>query len=142
MDGAWDIRGLDSLRTLRLLTSSKWPDLERSKGVIGFRDAQQGRYLHLLPDDDGRVLLFTTPEPPLSPYLLHTNGRIVEWQKTTDGIHLRVYAHTPLEVVIASRGQQCVMHWAGRQLDGEPQGQNWKFVFPLADPGHAVLACS
>jgi polysaccharide biosynthesis protein PelA len=141
VDGAWDLRGLDSLRTLRLPTSSEWPDLERSKGIVGFRDAHQGRYLHLLPDDDGRVLLFTTPEPPLSPYLLHSNGRIVEWQKTADGIHFRLFAHTPLEMVIASGGQHCVMHWAGRQLEGQPQGQGWKFVFPLADPGPAVLAC-
>jgi hypothetical protein len=140
MNGAWDIRGLNMLRTLRLPTSSKWPDMERSTGVVGFRDAHQGRYLHLLPEH-GRVLLYTTSEPPLSPYLLHSNGKIEEWQKTADGIHLRVHAHTPLEMVIASQEQHCVIHWAGRRLDGQQQGQGWKFVFPLPEPGHATLVC-
>ena len=59
--------------------------MERSEGVVGFRDVHQGQYLHLWPDDD-RVLLFTTPEPPSAPYLLRSNGKIEEWQKTADGI--------------------------------------------------------
>ncbi|PTR17699.1 uncharacterized protein (TIGR01370 family) [Nitrosospira sp. Nsp2] len=140
MDGAWDIRGLNALRTLRLPTSSKWPDMERSEGVVGFRDVHQGRYLHLLPNQ-GQVLLHTTPQPPSSPYLLHSNGKIEEWQKSADGIHLRMHAHTPLEMVIASPEQTCVINWAGRTLEGQRQGQGWKFVFPRAEPGNVTLVC-
>ena len=140
MDGAWEIRGLNTLRTLRSPTASRWPDLEKSKGVAGFRDTPQGRYLHLVPNH-GQVLLYTTPEPPLSPYLLHSNGNIEEWQTTGDGIHLRAHAHTPLELVVMSRESKCAINWAGRTLVGQQQGHQWKFVFPVADPGHATLVC-
>ena len=140
LDGGWDIRGLNTLRTLRSPTSSRWPDLERSKGVAGFRDTPQGRYLHLVPEH-GHVLLYTTRKPPLSPYLLHSNGYIEEWQKSADGIHFHVHAHSPVELVIASRETKCIINWAGRTLEGQQQGHQWRFVFPVADPGHATLAC-
>ena len=139
-EGGWVIKGMGTLRTLRLPTSSPWPDLERSEGVVGFRDTHQGRYLHLLPKE-GQVLLHTTPEPPLSPYLLHSNGKVEEWQKTAEGIHFRLHAHTPLEVVIASPERKCAISWAGHTLEGQRHGQGWKFVFPLGDPGPATLVC-
>jgi hypothetical protein len=46
-----------------------------------------------------------------------------------------------LELVIASRESKCVINWAGRTLLGQQQGRQWKFVFPVADPGHATLVC-
>lgn len=140
VDGAWDIRGLNTLRTLRLPASTGWPDLERSEGIVGVRDASQGRYVHLLPNH-GQVLLYTTPEPPLSPYLSHSNGEIEEWQKTSGNVNFRMRAHTPLEMTVASEGE-CHITWARGTLEGQREGQGWKFVFPVADPGNATLVCS
>lgn len=140
IDGAWDIRGLNTLRTFRLPVSTGWPDLERSEGVVGVRDVHQGRYVHLLPNH-GQVLLYTTPEPPSSPYLSHSNGEIEEWQKTAGGISFQGRAHTPLEMVVAADGP-CQITWLGGTLDGQREGQGWKFVFPVAEPGDATLVCS
>ena len=140
IDGAWDIRGLNTLRTFRLPVSTGWPDLEKSEGIVGVRDAHQGRYVHLLPKH-GQVLLYTTPEPPSSPYLSHSNGEIEEWQKTAGGINFQMRAHTPLEVVVAADGP-CQINWPGGTLDGQREGQGWKFVFPVANPGNATLVCS
>ena len=46
-DGAWSIKGLVGMRTLRLDPALGWPDLSRSVGVAGVRDLPQGRYVHL-----------------------------------------------------------------------------------------------
>jgi uncharacterized protein (TIGR01370 family) len=140
MDGAWDIRGLNALRTVRLPASSGWPDLERSKGVAGVRNTSQGRYVHLSPDQ-GQVLLFTKPEPPSSAYLSHSNGEIEEWRKTGEGIHFHMRAHTPLEVVIGPPDQKCYINWPGGILEGQRQSEGWKFVFPVTDSGSATLVC-
>jgi len=140
MDGAWDIKGLNTLRTLRLPVSTGWPDLERSEGVVGVRDAHQGRYVHLLPNN-GQVLLYTTTDPPLSPYLLHSNGEIKEWQKTAEGVNFQMQAHTPFELVMAPPERKCYISWSGGRLDGRQLSQGWKFVFPVADPGNATLVC-
>ncbi|WP_177171736.1 bifunctional glycoside hydrolase 114/ polysaccharide deacetylase family protein [Nitrosovibrio tenuis] len=140
MDGAWTIRGLNTLRTVRLPVSTGWPDLERSEGVVGVRDARQGRYVHLLPDH-GQVLLYTTPDPPSSPYLLHSNGEIEKWQQTAEGINLQIHAHTPLEIVMAPPERKCYVNWSGGRLDGQHQSKGWKFIFPVANPGNATVVC-
>ncbi len=141
MDGAWNIRGLNTLRTLRLPTSIGWPDLKRSKGVVGVRDIKQGRYVHLLPIH-GQVLLYTDPKFPSSTYLLHSNGEIKKWQETAEEVNFHLYAHTPLELVIASSKPECYVKWAGGRLDGQQQNRSWKFFFPVANPGKASLVCN
>ena len=140
MDGAWDIRGLDKLRTLRLPVAAGWPDLQRSEGVVGVRDLNQGRYVHLFPDH-GRALLYTTTDPPTSTYLLHSNGEIDGWQRTAEGFNFLMHAHTPLEVVMGPPEQKCYMTWSGGRLDGQPGNLGWKFVFPMINPGNATLVC-
>lgn len=140
MDGAWNIRGLNKLRTVRLPVSAGWPDLERSEGVVGVRDMNQGRYVHLLPDR-GQALLHLISDPPLSPYLLHSNGEIEQWRKDADGISLQMHAHTPLEMTMAFPERKCYISWSGGRLDGQQESQGWKFVFPVANPGSATLVC-
>ncbi|MEX0998845.1 MAG: endo alpha-1,4 polygalactosaminidase [Thermodesulfobacteriota bacterium] len=143
MDGSWNIEGLNALRTLRLQVSTGWPDLKRSKGVIGVRDEKQGRYVHLLPNN-GQVQLYTytASNPPLSTYLLHSNGEIKKWQETAEGVNLKIYAHTPLELVIASPKSKCYINWTGGRLEGKQQNRSWKFVFPITNPGNALLVCN
>ncbi|MEF3074848.1 endo alpha-1,4 polygalactosaminidase [Methylobacter sp. Wu1] len=57
-DGAWDIRGLGDLRTLRLASAAGNPELQRSKGVMAIHELPQGRYISLSPAIDGQVLLY------------------------------------------------------------------------------------
>ncbi|SFI63188.1 bifunctional glycoside hydrolase 114/ polysaccharide deacetylase family protein [Nitrosomonas sp. Nm34] len=140
IDGTWDIRGLNKLRTLRLPVSLGWPDLENSEGIIGVRDIKQGRYVHLLPNH-GQALLNTTSELPSSTYLLHSNGEIGKWQKTAEGANLHVHAHMPLELVIASLKRKCYINWRDGKLDGQQQNRSWKFVFPITKLENASLVC-
>ena len=141
MDGAWDIRGLNALRTLRLSETIGWPDLKKSKGVIGVRNVNQGRYVHLLPDH-GQILLYAKPDSSSSTYLLHSNGEVKKWQETAKGINFQMHAHMSLELVIASPKRECYINWSGGRLDGQQQNQSWKFIFPIANPGNAKLICT
>ncbi|HET7061526.1 MAG TPA: hypothetical protein VFI43_05040, partial [Nitrosospira sp.] len=140
LDGAWDIRGVDKLRTLRLPVSTGWPDLQRSEGIVGVHDVNQGRYVHLFPKN-GRVLLYTSTDPPSSIHLLHSNGEIEEWQETAEGVNFQVRSHVPLEMVTGPPGQKCYVNWSGGRLDGQHENKGWKFIFPVADPGNATLVC-
>jgi len=62
-DGAWDIRGLGNLHTLRLDSVIGSPDLQRSKGVTDSHELRQGRYVDLLPTN-GQVLLYMDSSLP------------------------------------------------------------------------------
>ena len=66
-DGAWDIRGLGDLHTLRLASAiTGSPDLQRSQGVTGVHELQQGRYASLSPVN-GHVLLYMDSSSPSFP---------------------------------------------------------------------------
>lgn len=144
IDGAWNIKGLNTLRTVRLPATIGWPDYRKSKGVIGMRDVEQGRYLHLLPNND-HALLHTTLNPSKSSpftFLVHSNGEIKKWEWIEKGAYFHMYAHMPLELVITSPKRECHINWAGGKLTGLRQNQNWKFVFPTENPGAASLICT
>lgn len=140
IDGAWKIKGLNALRTVRLPTAIGWPDFNKSKGIIGVRDVNQGRYVHLLPDQD-QILLYPTPRLPSLTYLLHSNGEIKKWEWIEKGAYFQMAAHMPLELVVTSPKRECYINWAGGKLVGQRQNQSWKFVFPTENPGAAALIC-
>lgn len=142
LDGTWNIRGLQTLRTLRLPASIGWPDFKRSEGVIGVRDVKQGRYVHLLPNRNGQVLLNTTSKFPSTTYLLHSNGEIKKWHKTAEGVNLQIHAHTPVELSIASPSRNCYIKWKDGTLNAQHQHQGWRFIFPVANPGNVSLVCN
>ncbi|MGH8490914.1 MAG: endo alpha-1,4 polygalactosaminidase [Gammaproteobacteria bacterium] len=49
LDGAWKVRGLNTLRTLRIPPDMGSPDLNKSEGVKSMTDLLQGRYVSLSP---------------------------------------------------------------------------------------------
>ena len=59
IDGAWELRGLGTLRTLRLDRRLGWPDLNNSNGVAGVTDSGPGRYVALSGEPE------VTPGPHL-----------------------------------------------------------------------------
>lgn len=140
LDGAWNIRGASFLRTIRLPKVMEWPDLGRSRGVVGVRKLDQGRYVHLLPEQD-EVLLYTSSKPPLSSFLLHSNGVVRDWAWAKETVQFNMHAHVPLELVVASSKKECFIRWANGRLNGQQQNQSWKFVFPTSGSGKAELIC-
>ncbi len=141
LDGGWEIRGLEKLRTLRLTSQSGWPNFQKSVGVIGVRNTPQGRYVSLMPKQN-KVLLYMQDSKPEIPYLLHCNGTVKKWQVTLQGIAFKIQAHNQVEMVIANNNQPCFVSWNGGKIFGHQQRDGLRFSFPKLDTGEAILVCN
>lgn len=86
-EDGWIIRNRGELKTVRLSKEGGYPDLERSVGIVGFKDDADGRYVHL--DGSGEYRLYLTPLLPKVPFLIESNGRIVKSEKK--GIRIKSY---------------------------------------------------
>jgi hypothetical protein len=122
-DGAWEVGGAEDLRTLRLDPEVGWPALEASVGVAGFRDEGQlggqvgGRYVHLARDAE--PILALTRRPPIVPYLLEANGRVLRWVAEGGTIRLHLAGHEPLRFSVGN-ARRCVLRTALRSVNGRP----------------------
>jgi polysaccharide biosynthesis protein PelA len=100
-DGAWRLRGLGSLRTLRLPRApgwaETWPDLDRSTAVLGSRQSSAGRYVALGADD---VTLVMAQAPTAGPYLESANAAAESWQRRGGQVSMRLQGHVPVDVTI------------------------------------------
>lgn len=74
-DNNWIIVSDGKIRTLRIPVSSKlYPDLKNSKGILGFRDVNNARYIHT--DGSRRVELKLIINEPHVPYLVYADAHI------------------------------------------------------------------
>lgn len=71
----WIIKTDGNIRTLRIDKSLGYPDLSLSKGVLGFYEYNNHRYIHL--DGSGRYELVLNENPPKRFYLSQSNGRVI-----------------------------------------------------------------
>jgi hypothetical protein len=138
-DDAWELGGFGDLRTVRVGAAWGWPDLARSTGVAGVRDAPQGRYLHLARDVD--PVLFASPSEPGGPYLARANGRVLHWEAEGAGIALRLAGNEPLAFSVAGAAA-CTLHAArGAVIAGTAAHGEVGFTLSERDTGEAQLEC-
>jgi polysaccharide biosynthesis protein PelA len=71
---AWRIEGGGEVRTLRLPVHMGYPDLVRSRGILGWWDEGEMRYIHLSGTSTSYLVL--TEKPIAKPWLARANGRI------------------------------------------------------------------
>lgn len=88
----WLVRNSGDLRQLRLPISAGYPDLSSSRGVIGFADYNDQRYIHLAPG--GEAFLKTTTKVPQRPWLVAASANIDRFEWTGNGMKLGVTALT------------------------------------------------
>jgi hypothetical protein len=98
LDGSWLLRGFGALSTVRLPAGLGWPDLERSRGVLGVRDLPQGRYVAL--QTGGTAVLALAAQPPRGPYLLSANAAVISFRRDGQTAHLRLRGHLPVQAEI------------------------------------------
>jgi len=65
--GGWGFSGYGGCRTARFDNSRKYPDLKRSRGILGFTRWNDALYVHLA--EGGPGVLFLSDKPPTEPYL-------------------------------------------------------------------------
>ncbi|MFO7541403.1 MAG: endo alpha-1,4 polygalactosaminidase [Thiobacillus sp.] len=103
----WRIAGGDQVRTLRIPVTMGYPDLPRSRGVLGWRDEGTVRYIHLAGTADSYLVLADKPAP--TAWLSRANARI-----TLDRGGWLLKAYQPLELEFGNAAR-CTF-----RLDGKP----------------------
>jgi uncharacterized protein (TIGR01370 family) len=139
LDGGWQVRGADHMRTLRISSTMGWPDLGRSSGVAGVRDIPSGRYVALTGQGD--AVVYFTPMAPSLPHLRHANGRIQAWQATAPGrLSIRLAAEqVPLSVELAAT-QGCQVSAPGARQ--EQRGDSTFLRYRHARPERIEVTCA
>ncbi|MGM0823107.1 MAG: bifunctional glycoside hydrolase 114/ polysaccharide deacetylase family protein [Pseudomonadota bacterium] len=139
LDGGWQVKGANHVRTLRLPPAMGWPDLERSDGVAGVRDIASGRYVALTGEGD--ATLFTTSVRPRTPHLRYANGRITTWHSRSPGeLNFSLAAEqVPLKVELAAT-DNCQVSAPGARI--EQRNSATLLAFDRADAERIEVRCA
>lgn len=103
----WRIAGGDAVRTLRIPQRMGYPDLARSRNVLGWWDEGKARYVHLGGAPTSLLVLANTL--PSRPWIARANGRI-----DADPAGWTLTAAAPLEVEFGGTDRCSLL------LDGKP----------------------
>jgi len=91
-------------QTFRIPQSMGYPDLQESKGILGFYDMGDQRYIHTLPQAI-KELVFSDKAPRV-PYLKQARASVTDF--TSDGdalmLHIENPSRDPLPVILANMG--------------------------------------
>ncbi len=136
MDGGWLLRAPSALRTVRIPKQLGWPDLSRSSGVIGVRNLDQGRYVHLAPGE--RHQLYLARARPKQPFLEYANAPVRYWKAEGQRIRFRLSGHLP---VVFSVNRPCMLHLNGDRIAPDRHGLSYRFSIQNRDTGDALLVC-
>lgn len=136
-DGAWVIPNHGALRSVRLPRSMGWPDLRRSRGVVGMEVGADGRYLTLAPGQ--RVRVYFQDKKPTRPYVRFANARVTAFEKTTKGFRASFLGHQPAVVEIANAGRRCTLR--SRANDTRYADGGVRLSFHSRATGMVELSC-
>ncbi len=85
----WKFTQYGHCRTVRFDRTSFFPDLKRSKGVIGFTRWHDFLYVHL--DDSDEAVLYLKKDPPQQPYLREASTVIHDYRSLSGEISFTTY---------------------------------------------------
>jgi len=90
-DGGWKLRHFGRDRTVRVDRPDVYPDLNRSKGILGFKQWEEYLYVHL--DQGPEATLYLTSQPPQVPYLEESSTVPLNWSISRDrvGFDTRIF---------------------------------------------------
>jgi hypothetical protein len=99
-EGGWQLLNVGSTTEVRVPQSAGYPDFDASRGVLGYADHGRERYVHLDPSRSPFLVL--TQDRPKQPYLVSTNGNVLNWNRSQDRIGVTLTGHRPLTSVIGN----------------------------------------
>ncbi len=98
--GGWRLLNIETTTEVRVPQSAGYPDFEASRGILGYADHGRERYVHLDPSRSPFLVL--TPDQPAQPYLVSTNGNVLNWNRSQGRIGVTLTGHRPLTSVIGN----------------------------------------
>ncbi|SNS52629.1 hypothetical protein SAMN05216255_2466 [Pseudomonas segetis] len=137
-DGAWQFRGLNKLRTVRIDPAMGWPDLGASKGVAGVRDLPQGRYVHFSSDFPILALRKTRdPRPSLEEANIPLTGWVYQDDKK---VRVSFAGQFPLQFSVRA-SSACSLEVAGKRYVAKAVDGLWQFNIDKTQVNDAQLTC-
>lgn len=118
VDGGIQIRS-GHIREIRVPMTMGFPDLLKSKNVIGYKAIHADWYVHL--GDADKAILYFSDRPSDLPFLLDANARVSEFVKTNEDIHFKLQGNIELDFRLANM-QHCHLDSAGILLNGQSEG--------------------
>ncbi len=138
IDGAWELRGLGALKTVRLDRRLGWPDLANSVGVAGVNDTGPGRYVAFSGEPE--VTLALTTSKPSQPHIVSANAAIVSFTRDRSRITFRLKGHQPVQVAIGGCTSAEGVAGASRVRVDLPR-RVVKLSFPSNDTHEVTMPC-
>lgn len=138
LDGGWQIKGLEQLRTVRIDPQMGWPNLLKSQGVAGVRDLEQGRYITL---SDAQAVLYLQPQRDTAPSLEQANIPLTSWHYVNGKqLKLSFSGEFPLSFSVRYQGR-CSVQFKGKNYHAERQLDLHQFSIPHKRVSDAKLIC-
>ena len=97
-DGRFWLRNTGLNSTVRFDQEDRYPDFDKSKGVIGFGHLNGSLYIYL--DGTGEALLSLSPQSPKVPYLAKFTQRVEHWKATPSAVTFVAHGQGPAELEI------------------------------------------
>ncbi len=139
-DGTWRITGLNYLRTIRINKQDGWPQDKTIQGLAGWRELQDGLYLHA--GTASTVEFKLGGKKPESLHLYQSNGRLIKWQKHSKGIDFRIQGNVPVMMELENAKKECkVVSQKGVLSPKKTKDGRVMFSFPTKDTGNVRLKC-
>jgi hypothetical protein len=133
----WLIRNSGDVRQVRLPIHSGYPDLAASRGVMGFSDHNDQRYIHLVPGGEAFLKLAATP--PSRPWLAAASARVNLFEWTPSGLHVSVTSLMDGYIRFGN-AEGCQLFCDGQSLKVVPEGKDR--LFSLQAGNHELeLVC-
>lgn len=90
------VKNAGYLRTLRMPIKLGFPDIRKSKGVVGFSIGVDEIYVHL--DGSGDYVIKLSQKKPDTFYLVSSNGQIESFTKQQNFYSIKLKSYVPLEL--------------------------------------------
>ncbi len=148
-DGGWLVKGYGEDRTLRFDNTTLWPDLAKSRGVMGYR--RWANYLYVfLKDQDSATVYLAEKKNGTIPYLEDSANLIQNWKATRDNVSFfcqgfgqgtvqinNLEPRSAYQISVLDKNR--VDSQSARQIHSDSQGE-LKLDFPLTGGKEVRLA--
>ncbi|MGE4157785.1 MAG: hypothetical protein AB7F75_01670 [Planctomycetota bacterium] len=132
--GLWRVRNFGNCRTLRFDDAVGGVDLERCKGVWGFKRLDTRLWVHLAEGEEALIQLKTSGDTGNRPYLEEATPLITQFKPGADRIELAVDSLEPGEIVLAGVSGTWRIE-GGETVDANGQG---RLALSLSSGSHVL----
>lgn len=135
-DGGWTLLNRGALQTFRIPQSMGYPDMERSAGVIGYKDERDQRYIQT--DGAGKATLYLKSTPPEQLYVVSASSPGVCRRTGSGSIEYQFQDYRPVELVLGGLAGQAVEVDLNGTTTAYPPGKDGVVTLQLPETGTVV----